>query len=127
MLFSIQSIKSFHINFNAFKQAMQYYKNSRINNLQNLSLSFSFANYGKEKTAQINVSFLFLCSMEKHLHINNFLKKPNGYKKFHKHPHKDRFLQTMETKKNNFISMNTWVEVLELHTIKNNKKIILMK
>ena len=107
MLFLIQSIKSFHINFNVFKQAVQYYKNPRIDNLQNLFLFFFFVNYRKEKIAQINASFLFLCSVKKHFHINNFLKEPDSYKKFHKHLHKNRFLQIMETKKDNFVSMNT--------------------
>ena len=62
--------------------------------------------------------------MKKYLHINNFLKELNGYKEFCKHSHKDGFLQTMEIKKNNFVSMNIWVKMLELHTIKNSKKVI---
>ena len=127
ILFSIQSIESFYTNFNAFKQAVQYYKNLRIDDLQNLFFSFSFVNYGEEKIAQISVSSLFLCFMEKCLYINDFLKEPDGYKKLHKHLHKDKFLQAMETEKDNFVSMNTWVEVPESHTIENNKKIILMK
>ena len=44
ILFLIQSIKNFHTNFNAFKQVMQYYKNLRIDNLQNLSFFFFFDN-----------------------------------------------------------------------------------
>ena len=68
---------------------------------------FSFVNYRKKKIAQINASSLFLHSIEKHFHINNFLKKPDNYKEFRKHPHKNKFLQAMETEKNNFVSMNT--------------------
>ena len=36
-----------------------------------------------------------------------FLKEPDGYKEFRKHLHKDGFLQTMETEKDNFVLMNT--------------------
>ena len=45
--------------------------------------------------------------MEKCFYINNFLKKLDSYKKFHKHLHKNKFLQAMETEKDNFVSMNT--------------------
>ena len=38
--FSIQSIKSFYINFNAFKQVAQYYKNPKVDNLQNLFFGY---------------------------------------------------------------------------------------
>ena len=127
MLSSIQSIENFYTNFNIFKQAAQYYKDPRINNLQDFFLSFFFFNHGKEKITQINVSSLSLYSMEKHLHINNLPKEPDSYKKLRKHPHKDGFLQAMETEKDNLISINTWVEVPESHTIKNNKKTILTK
>ena len=65
--------------------------------------------------------------LEKQLNIKKFPKELNNYKKLCKHPHKDEFLQAIETKKNNLISMNTWVEVPESHAIKNNKKAILMK
>ena len=65
--------------------------------------------------------------MEKRLHINDFPKELDGYKELRKYPHKDGFLQAMETEKDNFVSMNTWVEVPESHAIENGKKAILTR